>query len=96
MTHFNKLTPAEHERLSYLMEECAEVIHIIGKIMRHGYNSYDPTNSTRINNRKLLEKELADVNTAVKFMDKHKDISIKDIQEQTKNPNFRYWHYNTE
>lgn len=40
--HFNGLTPAEAERLAMLSEECGEVIQIIGKILRHGYDSYHP------------------------------------------------------
>ena len=40
--HFNKLTPAEDERLAMLAEECAEVIQIVSKIQRHGYDSWHP------------------------------------------------------
>lgn len=42
MKHYNELTPEEHERLSLLMEECGEVVQIIGKIFRHGYERYPP------------------------------------------------------
>lgn len=79
--HFNELTPAEDERLAYLMEECGEVIQIIGKIMRHGFESRDPTKAvptfddnrggqtgfrnTSPTNRKLLERELGDVIRAI-------------------------------
>lgn len=62
--HFNKLTPAEHERLSLLMEECAEVIAVCGKIMRHGYDSCDPTKKNSPTNRRLLIQELGDVAAA--------------------------------
>lgn len=58
--HFNKLTPAQAERLAMLSEECGEVIQIIGKIQRHGYNSSHPSDPLTPNVR-LLEKEIADV-----------------------------------
>ncbi len=51
MENFNKLTPAETERLAILAEECGDVIRIIGKILRHG----GPTN------RDLLEAEIGDI-----------------------------------
>jgi hypothetical protein len=38
---FNQLTDAEAERLALLAEECGEVVQVIGKILRHGYESYD-------------------------------------------------------
>jgi hypothetical protein len=41
--NFNNLTPAETERLAMLAEECAEVIQVVGKILRHGYDSSNPT-----------------------------------------------------
>ena len=40
--HFNRLSPAEDERLTVLAEECSEVIQAICKIQRHGYESFNP------------------------------------------------------
>lgn len=57
--HFNNLTPAQAERLAMLAEECGEVIQIVGKILRHGYDSEHPI--TGKGNRQLLQKELCDV-----------------------------------
>lgn len=39
----NNLTAAEQERLAILAEEMGEALQIIGKIIRHGYESYNPT-----------------------------------------------------
>lgn len=60
---FNELTPAEHERLSILIEECAEVIHIGGKILRHGYESTHPGGGP--SNRAILEEECGHVRYAM-------------------------------
>jgi hypothetical protein len=84
MTSFNELTPAEAERLAYLTEEMAEAIQIIGKILRHGYESRDPTKArptfddnrggqtgfinTSPTNRRLLEAELGDVTRAIRML----------------------------
>lgn len=67
MKHFNKLTAAQDERLAILSEECAEVIQIINKIQRHGYNSYHPRDP-HTTNRQLLEKEIGHVRHAVELM----------------------------
>lgn len=58
--HFNKLTPAQAERLAMLIEECGEVIQIAGKVLRHGYDSYHPDNPA-VSNRELLGRELTDL-----------------------------------
>lgn len=58
--HFNKLSPAQAERLAMLAEECGEVIQVIGKILRHGYDSYHPADPT-VTNRVLLGRELTDL-----------------------------------
>ena len=58
--HFNGLTPAQAERLAMLAEECGEVIQIVGKILRHGYDSRHPSDHT-ITNRGLLGRELTDL-----------------------------------
>ena len=65
--HFNKLTPAEAERLAMLAEECGEVIQVVGKILRHGYESYHP-DSPDVSNRDLLAKEVADVTSIIDRM----------------------------
>ena len=62
--HFNRLTPAQAERLAILMEEMAEASQVIGKILRHGFDSCHPKDKTT-NNRGLLLKELTDVQAAM-------------------------------
>lgn len=64
----------ERERLIYLMEECAEVVKACSKILRHGWNSYDPTVSNGPSNQDALYAELCDVLTAIDRMNKARDI----------------------
>lgn len=61
MNNFNQLTPAETERLACLAEEMGEAIQVIGKILRHGYDSFSPKDPLQTTNRTLLERELGDV-----------------------------------
>lgn len=63
--HFHGLTPAELERLAILAEECAEVIQLVGKIIRHGYESCNPLNTDLRTNRDMLLHELTDVQAAM-------------------------------
>lgn len=74
MTSANKLSPAEAERLALLAEECGEVIQVVGKILRHGYESYHPDNPS-ISNRQLLEKEIGDVRAAVSILTGSMDLN---------------------
>lgn len=67
-THFNGLTPAEAERLAILAEECGEVMQAIGKVLRHGYDDYSPTDETKTSNRRRLESEVGDLSTAIDVM----------------------------
>ena len=72
--HFNGLTPAEAERLAMLAEEeAAEVIQVVGKILRHGYASYHP-NKPSLTNRVLLMNELADLNAVQLLMEGSGDV----------------------
>lgn len=80
MNHFNQLTPAEAERLAMLAEECSELIQVVGKILRHGYDNYHPVNP-RVTNRELLIKELRDVNAVLHAMAKSElqGYSVQDV-----------------
>jgi len=57
---FNNLTPAEAERLAMLAEECGEVVKVVGKILRHGYNSHHP-DTPYFSNLAKLEAEVRDI-----------------------------------
>ena len=70
------------ERLALLLEECGEVQQIIGKILRHGYDSHHPENNL-VNNRMLLEKELGDLQFAINLMVKKKDVDDVEMVEHT-------------
>jgi phosphoribosyl-ATP pyrophosphohydrolase len=65
MKNYNKLTPAETERLAILFEECSEVIKCCGKILRYGYASR--------NNREDLARELGDLRFAMLLCIEKKD-----------------------
>lgn len=67
------LTPAEAELLEMLQEECAEVIQVAAKVLRHGYASYHP-DSPNVTNRMLLEDELCDVDAVRLAMMRRADI----------------------
>lgn len=77
MEHFNGLTPAEAERLAILAEECAEVIQVVGKILRHGYTSRHPV--IHEDNIYMLERECGDVRAAMLMMCKAGDINKANI-----------------
>jgi NTP pyrophosphatase (non-canonical NTP hydrolase) len=77
----NKLSPAEAERLALFIEECGEAVQAAGKILRHGYDSWE--------NRKDLEKEVADIFYAVRLMTSSKDLSeitilVKELEKSKK------------
>lgn len=59
MSTSSQLTFAELERLACLAEEAAEVIQIVNKIIRHGYESTHPKGGPT--NRELLTAELGDL-----------------------------------
>lgn len=96
--HFNGLTPAEHERLTLIMEEAGEVVQAIGKILRHGYENFNPFDEEKTTNRKLLEKELGDFQWAVGFAIDSGDLDGGSIfvNNHLKSHSVRkYLHHNT-
>lgn len=76
----NGLTPAEIERLAMLAEECGEVVQIVGKILRFGYESHHPDNPD-VTNRTLLRQELTDIFGACHLMENRKDIDHATVGE---------------
>jgi hypothetical protein len=59
---FNGLSNAQAELLDMLAEEAAEIGVAIGKIKRHGYDSYHPNRVFKsATNRTDLEKEIGDL-----------------------------------
>lgn len=55
------MTKEELELLGLLQEECAEVIQIVSKIRRFGYESYNPFDPSGKSNLTLLQDEIGDV-----------------------------------
>ena len=80
MDHFNRLTPAEAERLALLAEELGECTQAIGKILRHGYESRHPNGGPT--NRESLEREVADVRVAVALLISSRDLNINSVGAQ--------------
>lgn len=56
---FHKLSPRDHELLTMLSGEAAEIIHIKEKIFQHGMDS-SHADYKNWPNRNLLEKEIGD------------------------------------
>ena len=50
------------------MEEAGEVVQIGMKILRHGYESYNPFDQLKESNRSLLQKEIGDFRAAAWLM----------------------------
>lgn len=88
--HFNELTPAEAERLAVLIEEAAEVQAIACKILRHGYRSFNPylivnqrQHGPKLTNREMLEKEIGDLQSAIKRLTSASDLIQERIHYHT-------------
>lgn len=75
MAFSNGLSDAQAERLAILAEEMAEVTQVIGKILRHGYESGAEYTNGRTN-RDLLADELGDLRVAVRMVMRAGDISV--------------------
>lgn len=93
---FNGLTPAQAELLALLSEELSEAGQVIGKILRHGYESHHPDNPG-VSNRDLLTRELGDVNAAVNLLCKAQELDAGRILNCTTNKLARvgqYLHHN--
>ena len=84
---------AQLERIAYLMEECAEVIQICGKIIRHGPESSNPNDLESRSNMDLLAEELADVRKAEHLLISAEDVDPDAIAHHYGKPRSRYFHH---
>lgn len=73
---FSGLKKSQRERLDMLSEEAGEIVQAIGKIGRHGYDSYNPDATNNNDNRDDLEHEIADLLGIVDKMNELGDINI--------------------
>ena len=82
MMNINNLSNAEAERLAILAEEMGEAIQVIGKILRHGYDSNNPLIENSLTNREELNKEIGDVELLIYLMAEAKDIDRNSIDRR--------------
>lgn len=80
--HFNALTPAQAERLALLSEELGEAQQAVGKILRHGYESFSPFDQTQTTNRSALEREMGDVMCALNFLTANGDLNDRNVSDR--------------
>jgi NTP pyrophosphatase (non-canonical NTP hydrolase) len=76
------LSEQEIERLALISEECGEIQQVIGKILRHGYESVNPTIENSPTNRKMLEKEVGDLMAALEISYHNSDISFNIVSNE--------------
>jgi len=73
--HFNRLNPAQAERIAMLMEEAGEIVQACGKVLRHGYESHNPNDAQSSSNRHHLHKEIRDIEAIIEMMRSAHDLS---------------------
>lgn len=74
------LSDSERERLAILAEECAEVQQVVMKILRHGYESFNPNDPEKKTNRHLLHNEIGDLQYAIHLMIGRSDLASNVIE----------------
>lgn len=85
-------TPEQvNEALDLMQEECAEIIQIISKIRRFGYDSYHPADPDKKSNRDLFHDEIGDFQLLYRLLE---DAGLIDwekinLRQQEKLPKLR-------
>lgn len=94
------LTPAQAERLYLLIEECAEVQQAVTKILRHGYESQHPEETTDRNNADDLQKEVADLKAVLRMFTYRDPVifpaEFSPMVDDHKAAKLKYCHYQGE
>lgn len=79
------ITEAELERLALLSEEASEVIQMVDKIIRFGFESYHPKDESKTTNRSLLEMECGHMLIAMHLLNQEGDMEIDNIEKHSHN-----------
>lgn len=74
------LTPAEAERLAMLAEEAGEIVQACMKVLRHGYESYNPDRPSDGSNRQQLARELGNFDHITTIMFDCGDYEMVDVR----------------
>jgi len=81
------------EALNLLQEECAEIIQIISKIRRFGFDSYHPDDETKRSNLSLLHDEIGDFDTIKNYLIESDIIDSDQLITRTEFKNFKLRKY---
>jgi len=73
---------AELERLTIIIEECAEVIAAVTAIKRFGFDAKNPALLISNTNREDLARELGDVTNAINMLTEARDVDAIAIIER--------------
>jgi NTP pyrophosphatase (non-canonical NTP hydrolase) len=94
----NELSDAQLERLAVLSEELGEAQQVIGKILRHGYDSKNPLEENGPTNRAALEREIGDVFMALGMLIQADDLSYSFIvnRQDQKRKSIKQWLHHQE
>lgn len=87
---YNRLTPAEAERLALLLEELGEAQQVIGKVLRHGYESVNPLDPVATSRQRLVQ-ELGDVLVAIDFLVDYGDVKQEDLEDRRRVKHRKVW-----
>lgn len=77
----SKLTEAQAERLQMLAEEAGEVVQACMKILRHGFDSYNPHDQQAGSNKVQLSYEIGNLKEIIDLMELHCDLSPATVIE---------------
>ena len=78
----SELTGPQLERLACLSEENGESVQAVGKILRHGYTSYNPDGSVYKSNKEQLQDEIGDVLASTIIMVRAGDLDGQAINDR--------------
>jgi hypothetical protein len=76
------IDPKTSEALDLVQEECAEVIQIISKIRRFGFDSYNPYDTERKTNQHLLNDELGDLCLLIRYLTDREIVDPDHIEDR--------------